>query len=195
MKSINKIGDVNMNNNNSLSFPLSDQLSHYLACVENPGRLDCTHVSIKLGPSTLIRLVGMNLVTSVLRLCGIKMAVFETRAGAFDVKCLKYEGKDFLGANDDTSADEAPYDCLSLGELANLGGYATSAVLDKYFAPMTQDAKVYAVEVHIERFSMWLKVYFFGQILPIETNSFNQDIIVEDYLKRNVQHYLSKCLD
>jgi hypothetical protein len=137
----------------------------------------------------------MHLVTSVLRLIGIKMAVFETRAGALDVACLKYEGKEILGANDETPTDEAPYDCLSLGELANLGGYATSAVLAEYFAPITQDAKMYAVEVHAARFSMWLRVYFFGQILPIETNSFNQDIIVEDYLKRNVQHFLSKYLD
>ena len=76
-----------MKNNNSLSFPLSDELSHYLACVETPGRLDCTHVSIKLDPSTLIRLVWMHLVTSVLRLCGIKMAVFETMVGALDVAC------------------------------------------------------------------------------------------------------------
>ncbi len=184
-----------MKNNNSLSFPLSDQLSHYLACVENPGRLDCTHVSIKLGPSILIRLVGMNLVTSVLRRCGIKMAVFETRAGALDVACLKYEGKEILGANDETSTDEAPYDCLSLGELANLGGYATSAVLAEYFAPITQDAKMYAVEVHAARFSIRLKVCCFGQVLPIETNSFNQDIIVKDYLKRNLQRFLSKYLN
>ena len=175
-----------MKNSNSLSFPLSDQLSHYLACVENPGRLDCTHVSIKLDPSTLIRLVWMHLVTSVLRLCGIKMAVFETRAGALDVACLKYEGKEILGANDETSADEAPYDCLSLGELANLGGYATSAVLAEYFTPITQDAKVYAVEVYAERFSMWLKVYFFGQTFSMETNSFNLDILVKDFLTRNV---------
>jgi hypothetical protein len=176
-------------------FPLSDRPCHYLACVENPGRLECTHVSIKLGSSTLIHLVRMHLVTAVLRLLGIKMAVFETKAEVLNVACLKYEGKEVLCANDETSADETPYNCLSLGELASLGGYATDALLAKYFVPIKQDAKVYAVEVHAERFSMWLKVYFFGQTQPIETNSFNQDIIVEDFLNRNVQQFLSKHSD
>jgi hypothetical protein len=184
-----------MKNNNSLAFPLSDQPSHYLACVENPGRLECTHVSIKLGSSTLIRLVRLHLVTAVLRLFGIKMAVFETKADALDVACLNYEGKEVLGANDETATDEAPYKCLSLGELASLGGYATDALLAKYFTPIKQDAKVYAVEVHAERFSMWLKVYFFGQTFTMETNPFNLDILVKDFLMRNVQRFLSRYLN
>jgi hypothetical protein len=123
------MGDVNMIKNNTIPFPLSDCPTHYIACLDDAERRDCTHVSIKLVQSTLIRLVWMHLVASVLRLIGIKMSVFETRVGALDVACLKYEGKHFLGANDETSTDEAPYDCQSLGELANLGGYATSAVL------------------------------------------------------------------
>lgn len=60
---------------------------------------------------------------------------------------------------------------------------------------MRQDAKAYAVEVHADRFSMWLKIYFFGQIVSIETNAFNLYIIVEDFLKRNVQRFLSKYLN
>lgn len=68
-------------------------------------------------------------------------------------------------------------------------------MLAAHFTTMRQDAKVYAVEVHADRFSMWLKIYFFGQILSIETNAFNLDIIVEDFLKRNVQHFLSKYLN
>lgn len=179
-----------MNKRNSITFPLSGLPAHYIACVEDTERLDCTHVAVKLVPSTLIRLVWMHFVASVLRLIGIKIAVFETRVGALDVARLRYTGKHFLETDQDTSSDEAPYDCLSLGELANLGGYATSAVLDAHFTPMLKDAKVYAVEIHTERFSMWLKIYFFGQILSIETNSFNLDIIVKDFLKRNVQRFL-----
>ena len=181
-----------MTKHSTIPFPLSDRPTHYLAALEDAERLDCTHVSIRLVPSTLIRLVRMHLVTSVLRLIGIKIAVFETRVGMLDVACLKYQGRQFLGADEETSTDEAPYDCLSLGELANLGGYATNAVLDAHFAPMRKDAKVYAVEVHAERFSMWLRIYFFGQILSIETNSFNLDIIVENFLKRNVQRFLKR---
>jgi len=153
---------------------------------EDPDRLMCTHVSIKLVPSTLIRLVWMELVASALRLVGIKIAVFETRAGTLEVACLKYEGKHFLDATTETSTDESPYDCLSLGELINLGGYASAAVLDAYFAPISKDVKPYAVEVHAERFSMWFKIYFFGPILPMETNSFNLDILVKDFLTRGV---------
>lgn len=175
-----------MTKDNTLPFPLSDRPTHYIACLEDAERLDCTHVSIELIPSTLIRLVWMHLVASVLRLIGIKIAVFETRVGALDVTCLKYRGKRFLSANDETSTDEAPYDCLSLGELANLGGYATDAVLDANFAPIMKAAKVYAVEVHAGRFSMWLKIHFFGQVLSIETNSFNLDILVKDFLARNI---------
>ncbi len=181
--------------NNTIPFPLSDRPTHYIAALEDAERLDCTHVSIRLAPPTLIRLVWMHFVASMLRLVGIKIAVFETRVGALEVACLKYKGKQFLGADDETSTDEAPYDCLSLGKLANLGGYATDAVLDAHFMPIRKDTKVYAVEVHAERFSMWLKIYFFGQVLSIETNSFNLDIIVEDFLKRNVQRFLSRCLN
>jgi hypothetical protein len=96
----------------------------------------------------------MSFVASALRLVGIKIAVFETRVGALDIAPIKYKGRQFLGADDETSTDEASYDCLSLGELANLGGYATDAVLAAHFTSMRQDAKVYAVEVHADRFSM-----------------------------------------
>lgn len=184
-----------MNKHNIIPFPLSDRPTHYIAALDDAERPDCTHVSIGLIPSTIIRLVWMHIVASVLRLVGIKIAVFETRVGALDVACLKYQGKHFLGADEETSTDEAPYDCLSLGELANLGGYATDAVLDAHFMPIRKDAKVYAVEVHAGRFTMWLKIYFFGQILSIETTSFNLDIIVEDYLKRNVQRFLKRYLN
>lgn len=184
-----------MTKHGTIAFPLSDLPTYYLATLEDTERLDCTHVSIRLVPFTLIRLVWMHFVASALRLVGIKIAVFETRVGALDIDCIKYKGKQFLSADDETSTDEAPYDCLSLGELANLGGYATDAVLAAHFTIMRQDAKAYAVEVHADRFSMWLKIYFFGQILSIETNAFNLDIIVEDFLKRNVQRFLSKYLN
>src|SRR5574341_1909762 len=114
-----------MTKHDTIPFPLSDRPTHYLATLEDTERLDCTHVSIRLVLPTLIRLVWMHFIASVLRLVGIKIAVFETRVGALDIGCIKYRGRQFLGADDETSTDEAPYDCLSLGELANLGGYAT----------------------------------------------------------------------
>jgi len=33
---------------------------------------------------------------------------------------------------------------------------------------------------------MWFKTYFFGPILPMETNSFNLDILVKDFLSQGV---------
>jgi hypothetical protein len=143
-----------MTKHDTIPFPLSDRPTHYLATLEDEERLGCTHVSIRLVLPTLIRLVWMRFVASALRLVGIKIAVFETRVGALDIAPIKYKGRQFLGADDETSTDEASYDCLSLGELANLGGYATDAVLAAHFTSMRQDAKVYAVEVHADRFSM-----------------------------------------
>jgi len=182
-----------MRNSTIITFPLSDRPTHYIACLEDAKRIYCTHVSVKLVPSTLIPLVCMHFVASVLRQVGIKISAFETRVGALDVSCLRYTGQQFLEASEDTSCDDAPYDCLSLGELADLGGYATDAVLDAHFAPITKEAKVYAIEVHAERFSMWLKIHFFGQVLSIETNPFNLDIIVKDFLTRSVLNANPEC--
>jgi len=181
-----------MNKQQPIPFPLLGRPTHYIAALEDRARLDCTHVAIKLVPSTLVRLVWMHLVASALRLLGIKSAVFETKVGTLAIACLKYQGEHFLGPDEETSPDEAPYDCLSLGELANLGGYATDGVLDAYFQTAMNDTKTYAVEVHAERFAMRLKVYFFGQILSLETNYFNLDIIVEDFLKRSVRPFLTR---
>lgn len=176
-----------MNKCDTISFPLSDLQTYYLATLEDPERLDCTHVFVRLIPSTLIRLVWMHFVASVLRLVGVKSAIFGARADRLAIGCLKYQGGHFLVADEETATDEAPYDCLSIGELANLGGYATNSALEAYFTPARIDKKVYAIDVHVERFAMWFKIHFFGQIVSIETNSFNLDIIIEDFLRRHLQ--------
>ena len=175
-----------MNNNEPITFLLSDRPTHYLACVEGPARFDCTHIAIKLAPFTLIRLVWMRWIASLLRLVGIKIVVFEAKVGALEVAGLQYIDQHFLGANDETSGDETPYDCLSLGELASLGGYATNAVLDAHFTTLSKEAKMYAIDVHAERFSMRLNIHYLGSILSIETNPFNVDILVKDFLARNI---------
>lgn len=178
-----------MNECDTIPFPLSDLQTYYLATLEDPERLDCTHVSIRLIPSTLVRLVWIHSVASALRLVGIKIAVFETRVDSLDIGYLKYQGRHFLVTDEEIATDEAPYDCLSIGELANLGGYATNNALEAYFTPARIDKKVYAIDVHVERFAMWFKIHFFGQIVSIETNSFNLDIIIEDFLKRRLQKF------
>jgi len=50
------IGDVNMTKHDPIPFPPSGPPTHYLATLEDPERLDCTHVSIKLATVTLLRL-------------------------------------------------------------------------------------------------------------------------------------------
>ena len=180
-----------MNKQITIPFPLSEPPNHYVAALNDRRRLDCTHVSIRLVPSTVLRLLWMHIVASTLRLVGVKSVSFETTVGRLAVRCLKYKGKDFLATDDQTSADETPYDCLSIGELASLGGYATDDVLEAYFALPADNTKIYAVEIHAERFAMWLKVYFFGQILSLETNPFNLDIIAEDFFKRSMSLLLT----
>ena len=180
-----------MNKQITIPFPLLGAPDYYIAALNDRCRLDCTHVSLRLAPSTLLRLVWMHLVASILRLVGIKSVSFETRVGRLAVRCLRYKGKDLLGTDDETSADETPYDCLSIGELASLGGYATNDVLEAYFTLAGNNTKMYAVEIHAERFAMWFKVYFFGQILSLETNPFNLDIIAEDFFRRNMSKLLT----
>ena len=180
-----------MNKQITIPFPLSEPPNHYVAALNDRRRLDCTHVSIRLVPSTVLRLLWMHIVASTLRLVGVKSVSFETTVCRLAVRCLKYKGKDFLGTDDETSADEAPYDCLSIGELASLGGYATDAVLEAYFTLAGNNTKMYAVEIHTERFAMWFKVYFFGQIHSLETNPFNLDIIAEDFFKRSMFQLLN----
>ncbi|HSG44240.1 MAG TPA: hypothetical protein VLA72_13910 [Anaerolineales bacterium] len=180
-----------MNKQITIPFPLLGAPDYYVAALNDRRRLDCTHVSIRLVPSTVLRLLWMHLVASTLRLVGIKSVSFETTVGRLAVRCLQYKGKDFLGTDDETSADETPYDCLSIGELASLGGYATDEVLETYFTLARINTKVYAVEIHAERFAMWFKVYFFGQIPSLETNPFNLDIIAGDFFKRSMSQLLT----
>ncbi len=181
-----------MNEQTTIPIPLLGSPDYYIAALNDKGRLDCTHVCLRLVPSTVLRLLWMHIVASILRLVGVKSVSFETTVGRLAIRCLKYQGKDFLGADEETSADEAPYDCLSIGELASLGGYATDDVLEAYFALAKNSTKMYAVEIHAERFAMWFKVYFFGQILSLETNSFNLDIIAEGFFKRSMLRLLNR---
>lgn len=172
-----------MTERTTITFPLTERPTRYIACVSNDGAAtDCTHVSIKFTPGTIFRLVWMSLVASVLRLVGIKISVFESKPGRLNTGHLRYTGRQTLKPDQETSPDDAPYNCLSIGELASLGGYATEAVLKKYFAPIKKDLQAYAIEVHVARHMMWLKVHFFGPNPSIETDPFNLDIIVKDIL-------------
>lgn len=45
---------------------------------------------------------------------------------------------------------------------------------------------MYAIDVHAERFSMRLNIHYLGSILSVESNPFNPDILVKDFLVRNI---------
>lgn len=178
-----------MKNHNSITFPLSERPTHYVACNSNPHQSVCSHVSIKLTWLTLFHLIVMSFAAAALRLVGIKITIFETRARTLKIACLQYVGKQTLNPNQDTSTDEAPYDCLSLGELAALGGYATEAVLLKHFAPTKTELKIQSVEVQVHRRMIGLKVYFTGPNPSIETDPFNLGILVRDAASRYVKQF------
>jgi hypothetical protein len=165
-----------MTERTTTTFPLTERPTRYIACVSNDGAAtDCTHVFIKFTPETIFRLVWMSLV-------GVKISVFEIKPGKLNTGHLRYTGWQTLKPDQETSPDDAPYSCLSIGELASLGGYATEAVLKKYFAPIKKDLQAYAIEVHVARHMVWLKVHLFGPNPSVETDPFNLDIIVKDIL-------------
>jgi hypothetical protein len=181
-----------MKNNKAIAFPLTRTPTHYVACNSNPELSECSHVTIKLTWLTLFHLIVMSLAAGVLSLIGIKITIFETKARTLKIACLRYVGKQTLQANHDTSTDEAPYDCLSLGELAALGGYATEEVLLKHFAPTKKELKIQSVEVQIQRWMIGLKVYFTGPNPSIEADPFNLGIVVRDVVSRSVQQLPKK---
>jgi hypothetical protein len=169
----------------TITFPL-EHPTHYLACISNDATGDCTHVSIKLSAPTLIRLVWLWFVASTLRLIGVKISVFDERANRLAITCLSRKGNQALKINQETSADDDPYNCRSAAELISLGGYATESVLGRYFTLANKDLKLDSVEVHIASRMMWLKLYFIGANPSTETDPFNLGIIVKDFIRHNL---------
>lgn len=166
-------------------FPL-EHPTHYVACIADDVTGDCAHVSVKLTFLTLVRLLWMCLAASALRLVGIKTSVFGSNAGALGATCLRSKGKQTLRFNQETSTDDDPYNCLSPAELISLGGYATEAVLSRYFALAKRDLKVDVIDVHVAGRTMWFKLHFVGTNPCLETDPFNLGIIVKDFIRRNL---------
>ncbi|HKI53999.1 MAG TPA: hypothetical protein VJ987_07720, partial [Anaerolineales bacterium] len=143
-----------MKSKNAIAFPL-ERPTHYLACISDNVTGDCTHVSVRLSAPTLIRLAWLWLIASALRLIGVKAAVFDDKANRLAITCLCKRGNQTLKFNQETSADKDPYNCLSIAELICLGGYATEAVLSRYFALANRDLKLDSLEVHVASRMMW----------------------------------------
>jgi hypothetical protein len=122
-------------------------------------------------------------VASALRLIGVKAAVFGDRANRFTITCLRKKGHQTLKINQETSADDDPYNCLSAAELISLGGYATETVLSRYFTLANKDLKLDSVEVHVASRMVFFKLYFSGANPSLETDPLNLGIIVRDIVR------------
>jgi len=123
------------------------------------------------------------LIASALRLIGVKAAVFDDKANRLAITCLCKRGNQTLKFNQETSADKDPYNCLSIAELICLGGYATEAVLSRYFALANRDLKLDSLEVHVASRMMWFRLHFCGVNPSLETDPFNWGIIVRDIVR------------
>lgn len=168
-----------------IKFPLSHP-THYIACLNN---FDVTHVAVKLCRQTLLMLLLLLYAPQVLKFFNIVRLTFARRRKPGQLSLLdnlsfyRYTGKDRIRPGDDRecSTDEDPYSCLSLGELASLGGFADEEVLRRKFELIPQSDKdpvgVKVYKAHIDM--VFIKVLFRGE--EYETEMFNVGLLVQKY--------------
>ncbi len=166
-------------------FPLSHP-THYLACLNN---FDVTHVAVKLCRQTLLMLLLLLYIPQILEFFNIVRLAFARRRKPGQMSLLdnisfyRYVGKDRIRPGDDRdcSTDEDPYSCLTLGELASLGGFADEQVLNSKFKPIPHpDNESMAITACKARAGMvFFKVLFRGE--EYETDMFNVRLLVQKY--------------
>jgi hypothetical protein len=100
-----------------------------------------------------------------------------------NISFYRYVGKDRIRPGDDRdcSTDEDPYSCLTLGELASLGGFADEQVLNSKFKPVPHpDNESMAITACKARAGMvFFKVLFQGE--EYETDMFDVRLLVQKY--------------
>jgi hypothetical protein len=172
-----------------IKFPLSHP-THYIACLNN---FDVTHVAVKLSRQmlwTMFLVLWIPKIVALLERQGIGRLTI-TRPGKSGQKSLfdklgfyQYIGEDKIQPGDDRecSTDEDPYSCLTLGELASLGGFANEEVLQRKFKPIPQD-EASAIGVTVCRTNtgmIFFKVLFEGE--EYETDMFNVRLLIDKYI-------------
>lgn len=162
-------------------FPIKEP-THYVACIDNPITGACTHASVKLSAPTLGRLAWMWFVSFALRLVGVKAAVFQVKPDKLGLDCLRVKSRATLKPGQECSVDEDPYNCLSLGELIALGGYANETVLKSAFSP--SKLQLESVELVVIDSMVGFKLNFSGTNPSLETDTFNLKVIVQDIIHR-----------
>jgi hypothetical protein len=168
-----------------IKFPLSHP-THYIACLNN---FDVTHVAVKLCHQTLLTLLLLLYAPQVLAFFNIVRLTFARRRKPGQTSLLdnlsfyRYTSKERIrpGADHDFSSDEDPYNCLSLGELASLGGFADEEVLKHKFELIPQSDKdpvgVAVYKAHTDM--VFIKVLFRGE--EYKTDMFNVGLLVRKY--------------
>ena len=171
-----------------INFPLSHP-THYIACLNN---FDVTHVAVKLSSQmlwTMFLVLWSPKIVALLDKLGIgRLTITSPRKPGQkhlfdDLSFYRYIGNDKIRPGDDRecSTDEDPYNCLSLGELASLGGFATEEVLQSKFKPISQD-EASAIGVTVCRTNtgmIFFKVLFGGE--EYDTDMFNVRLLFEKY--------------
>jgi len=172
-----------------IKFPLTHP-THYIACLNN---FDVTHVAVKLSRQmlwTMFLILWIPKIVALLEKLGIGRLTI-TRPRRSDQKSLfddlgfyQYIGEDQIQPGDDRecSTDENPYSCLTLGELASLGGFATKEILKRKFKAIPQDeASAIGITLCWTNTGMiFFKVLFEGE--DYETDMFNARLLFEKYV-------------
>ncbi|HEX9274636.1 MAG TPA: hypothetical protein VGA01_20765 [Candidatus Binatia bacterium] len=168
-----------------IKFPLSHP-THYIACLNN---FDVTHVAVKLCRQTLLTLLLLLYAPQVLAFFNIVRLAFARRRQPGQMSLLdnlsfyRYTGKERIqpGVDMEFSTDEDPYNCLSLGELASLGGFTDEEVLKRKFELIPQsDHDLVGVTVYKAHTGMvFFKVLFCCE--EYETDMFNVRLLVQKY--------------
>jgi hypothetical protein len=171
-----------------IKFPLSHP-THYIACLNN---FDVTHVAVKLSRQmlwTMFLVLWIPKIVALLEKLGIgRLTITRPRKSGKkslfdDLGFYQYVGEDKIQPGDDRecSTDEDPYSCLTLGELASLGGFANEEVLQRQFKPIPQD-EASAIGVTVCRTNtgmIFFKVLFEGE--EYGTDMFNVRLLIDKY--------------
>lgn len=170
-----------------IKFPLSHP-THYIACLNN---FDVTHVAVKLCRQTLMFFLLLLYAPQVLAFFNIVRLNFVRRRKPGQISLVdnlsfyRYIGKDRIRPGDDRefSTDEDPYSCLSLGELASLGGFVDEEVLKCKFEliPWSSEDPLGVVTVYRADTGMvFFKVLFRSE--EYETDMFNIRLLIDKYI-------------
>ncbi len=170
-----------------IKFPLNHP-THYIACLNN---FDVTHVAVKLCRQTLMFFLLLLYAPQVLAFFNIVRLNFARRRKPGQISLVdnlsfyRYIGKDRIRPGDDRefSTDEDPYSCLSLGELASLGGFVDEEMLKRKFEliPWSGEDPLGVVTVYRADTGMvFFKVLFRSE--EYETDMFNIRLLIDKYI-------------